>query len=83
MNNYHSIDSNIYIPLKGIKKKLLDMAYNNAKINLDNNFETITRDIKRTNAKSDTIFFFITFSPIILNIILFLELFVLMIVVKI
>ena len=47
------IDSNIYIPIKGIKKKLLDMAYNNAKINLDNNFETITRDIKRTNGANE------------------------------
>ncbi len=33
---------------KGPKKKLLDMAYDNAKINLENNFETIQNKIKRT-----------------------------------
>ena len=33
---------------KGPKKKLLDMAYDNAKINLENNFETIQNKIRRT-----------------------------------
>ncbi len=42
------IDSNIIIPQKGVKKKLLDMAYNNAKMNLDNSLEEIQKDEKRT-----------------------------------
>ena len=42
------IDSNIIIAQKGVKKKLLDMAYNNAKMNLDNSLEEIQKDEKRT-----------------------------------
>ena len=42
------IESNIISPLKGTKKKLLDMAYNNAKMNLTNNLEEIQRDESRT-----------------------------------
>ena len=38
----------IYVS-RGDKKKLLDMAYDNAKINLENNFETIQNTIKRTS----------------------------------
>ncbi len=38
---------------KGPKKKLLDMTYDNAKINLENNFETIQKDIKRTSGANE------------------------------
>lgn len=39
---------NVLVPKKGIKKKLLDMAYENAKIMLDEKFELISRDEQRT-----------------------------------
>ena len=38
----------VIIPQKGIKKKLVDMAYDNAKIVLEEKFELILRDEKRT-----------------------------------
>ena len=38
---------------KGPKKRLLDMAYDNAKINLENNFETIQNNIKRTSGANE------------------------------
>ena len=42
------INTNFIIPIKGLKKKLIDMAYNNAKVNLDNKFEEIVKDENRT-----------------------------------
>ena len=38
---------------KGDKKTLLDMAYNNAKINLKNNFQTIQNKIERTSGANE------------------------------
>lgn len=43
------IDSNIIYMSRGPKKKLLDLAKTNAKINLQNNFETINHEINRTS----------------------------------
>ncbi len=42
------LDLNVIIPKKGEKRKLLDMAVENAKISLDKNFELIEKDEKRT-----------------------------------
>ncbi len=38
---------------KGDKKRILDLAYTNAKISLENNFETITREIERTSGANE------------------------------
>lgn len=42
------INTNFIVPQRGIKKDLIDMAYENAKIALEENFELIIRDEKRT-----------------------------------
>ncbi|HOP65727.1 MAG TPA: excinuclease ABC subunit UvrC [Bacilli bacterium] len=42
------LNAKIIKPLKGDKKKLLDMAYKNAKINLINKFEIIKKDENKT-----------------------------------
>lgn len=42
------IDTNIIIPQKGVKNDLLNMAYDNAKLNLENKFEEIKKDESRT-----------------------------------
>lgn len=42
------LNTKIIIPLKGVKKGLVKMAYDNAKIVLDEKFELILRDDKRT-----------------------------------
>ncbi len=47
------INTNVTIALKGIKKKLLDMAYTNAKIALDNTFSTIKKKELRTSKAQD------------------------------
>jgi len=48
------INSNIIIPKKGIKKDLVKMAYNNAKLNLNNKYEEIIKEEERTtNANED------------------------------
>ena len=44
----NAINTKVIIPRRGIKKKLVDMAYENAKIVLDEKFELIIRDDKRT-----------------------------------
>ena len=43
-----ALEISVLVPKKGVKKKLLDMAYENAKIMLDEKFELISRDEKRT-----------------------------------
>lgn len=43
-----AVNTKFIVPQKGIKKKLVDMAYENAKIVLDERFELIVRDDKRT-----------------------------------
>ena len=47
------INTKFIVPLKGKKKELLDMAISNAKITLDNNEETINREIERTSGAND------------------------------
>lgn len=42
------IDTTILVPQKGVKKDLLNMAYDNAKLNLKNKFEEIQKDESRT-----------------------------------
>lgn len=42
------LNTKVMTSLKGEKKKILDMAFINAKINLDNSFEIIKKDEKRT-----------------------------------
>lgn len=42
------VNTKFVVPQKGIKKKLVDMAYENAKIVLEERFELIVRDDKRT-----------------------------------
>lgn len=43
-----AVNTKFVVPQKGIKKKLVDMAYENAKIVLEERFELIVRDDKRT-----------------------------------
>lgn len=43
-----AINTKVIIPKKGLKKKLVDMAYENAKVVLNERFELIVRDEKRT-----------------------------------
>ena len=43
-----AINTKVLTPVRGTKKKLLDMAYDNAKIALEEEFELIVRDDKRT-----------------------------------
>ncbi len=43
-----ALETKVLVPQKGIKKKLVDMARDNAKIVLDEKFELIVRDEKRT-----------------------------------
>ena len=43
-----ALNTKVLVPQKGIKKKLIDMAYDNAKVVLDEKFELIKRDDKRT-----------------------------------
>ena len=47
------INTKFIVPQKGKKKELLDMAISNAKITLDNNEETINREIERTSGAND------------------------------
>lgn len=43
-----ALQTKVLVPQKGIKKKIVNMAYDNAKIVLDEKFELISRDEKRT-----------------------------------
>lgn len=43
-----ALNTRVLVPQKGLKKKLVDMAYDNAKIVLEEKFELIVRDEKRT-----------------------------------
>lgn len=45
--------STFFVPLKGKKKKLVDMAAYNAKINLENELEIIVRDEEKTEKAND------------------------------
>lgn len=42
------VDTNIIVPQKGVKKDIVKMAYDNAKLNLENKFEEILKDESRT-----------------------------------
>ncbi len=44
----NAINTKFIVPQKGLKKQLVEMAYENAKIVLDEKFELIVRDDKRT-----------------------------------
>lgn len=43
------VDTNFIIPQKGVKKEIVDMAFDNAKINLENKFEELQKDEVRTS----------------------------------
>ena len=47
------VPTNVISPLKGTKKKLLDMAFNNAKLNLNNSLEELQKDEIRTNVANE------------------------------
>ncbi len=47
------LNTKVYVPLKGKKKELLDMAYNNAKIALIQELEMIERNEKRTEGANN------------------------------
>ena len=49
------LNTKVLIPQKGIKKKLTNMAYENAKIVLDERFELIVRDERRTFDANETL----------------------------
>lgn len=42
------LSTKVLVPKKGVKAKVLEMANNNAKIEIENNFELLERDEKRT-----------------------------------
>ncbi|MDE5888750.1 MAG: excinuclease ABC subunit C, partial [Bacilli bacterium] len=42
------VETNIVVPQKGVKKDIVKMAYDNAKLNLENKFEEILKDESRT-----------------------------------
>ncbi len=47
------VDTNILVPQKGVKKDLIKMAYDNAKMNLNNKFEEIQKDDARTSKANE------------------------------
>lgn len=47
------VDTNIVVPQKGVKKDLIKMAYDNAKLNLNNRFEEIQKDETRTSKANE------------------------------
>lgn len=47
------IPTHIVVPQKGVKKQILQMAYDNAALNLKNKFEEIQRDEIRTSTAND------------------------------
>ena len=47
------VDTNVVIPQKGVKKDLINMAYDNAKLNLSNKFEELQKDELRTGKANE------------------------------
>ncbi len=47
------INTNFVVPQKGVKKDLINMAYDNAKLNLSNKFEEIKKDEVRTSKANE------------------------------
>lgn len=47
------VETNIIAPQKGTKKQLVKMAYDNAKMNLNNKFEELQKDETRTSGAND------------------------------
>jgi len=47
------VDTNIVIPQKGVKKDLINMAYGNAKLNLENRIEELQNDEMRTTKSNE------------------------------
>jgi len=53
MNISSIIKSNILVPQKGVKKDLVKMAYENAKLNLKNKFEDLQKEELRTSKSNE------------------------------
>ena len=53
MNISSIIKSNILVPQKGVKKDLVKMAYDNAKLNLKNKFEDLQKEELRTSKSNE------------------------------
>ena len=47
------VETNIVVPQKGVKKDLIKMAYDNAKLNLNNKFEEIQKEDLRTSKSNE------------------------------
>ena len=47
------LETTVLIPQKGLKKDLIKMAFDNAKLNLNNKFEEINKDEERTTKAND------------------------------
>lgn len=52
-NIEHVVSTNIVIPQKGVKKDLIKMAFDNAKMNLNNKFEELQKDEIRTGKANE------------------------------
>ncbi len=58
------LEINVVIPKKGEKRKLLNMACENAKISLENKFELIIRDEERTSMANEELGKILNISPL-------------------
>ncbi len=47
------VNTNIVVPQKGVKKDIIKMAYDNAKLNLENKFEELLKDENRTSRANE------------------------------
>jgi len=58
------LEINVLVPKKGEKKKLLDMAIDNAKISLENKFELIIKDENRTSIANEELGRLLNINPL-------------------
>ena len=58
------LEINVVVPKKGEKKKLLDMAIDNAKISLENKFELIIKDENRTSIANEELGKLLNINPL-------------------
>lgn len=58
------LDVKVKAPQKGLKLKLVDMANENAKISLENEFEMIKRDEKKTSGANDKLAQLLNINPL-------------------
>lgn len=58
------LEVNVLVPKKGEKKKLVDMACENAKISLENKFELIQKDERRTIIANDELGKILNINPL-------------------